>query len=757
MFSKLTSILKKAPKQEEGTAPSPPRRVGPDPRDEIVDDSVTTDILSDEPTEESIQDADVETTPAHPPARRVIPASAIRFPFPFGKPPDFPKDSIIIETTCAFSIARSYVPDPATGVLPWELADDRLVVSIARQSRPESNYWLVLRGSVGDVMCPIEPELPTQFFRENLSIMVGFPATRGAGLPILSLISFPTFLGPGEEANREVSLAAFGGLQEALCYFSALTGRERAGYSKRDNDKFAREEQRFVVTTFGDEEMAAPSEGSESSDYGFDGEGIRATPACPVDNIPDDMYQASAKIRTPFIDVPSESSDAAERAEPPSPSSSEEPRDYYGTPLPPTRPMRFKPVAEHNSALSVGGARTDRAFVIRGGGIGVFATPDVSRASRKKKGQRSSYVGEGRREPATHEMLYLSTLDVKALGKDDATHTMANATPSHMVLREGDRRMLLLDNKGSNGLSHLVYDVDIERSAVVSTYSANKLDGTVNLRFRDIANSQNSLVSSASGLQYQTATDSTFLGLTSNGLFLMDPRLGGSTQLVSESGARGRKRTGEFMYSAASRPNLTCVASSSGAGEVALGAGQVQLAVGNAKGEVRLFDKIGVRPKTMFAGLGQPIRGIDVTANGRFIIATCVTYLILYDTLLNEGPDAGRMGYAARMGQHKPSGTVLRLKPEDIARIRSDVKEFALATAHFDAPIGGRSERSIISGVGDYLITWSLARVRRGKKYSYSIKKSHDHVVAPAFQVGTHNAIVVTENDVIYEARRRRH
>jgi hypothetical protein len=70
-----------------------------------------------------------------------------------------------------------------------------------------------------------------------------------------------------------------------------------------------------------------------------------------------------------------------------------------------------------------------------------------------------------------------------------------------------------------------------------------------------------------------------------------------------------------------------------------------KLAVASEKGDIRLFDSIGKMAKTALPPLGDPIIGIDVTANGRYIVATTKTYLLLIDTLIGEGRYAGSLGF----------------------------------------------------------------------------------------------------------------
>lgn len=49
--------------------------------------------------------------------------------------------------------------------------------------------------------------------------------------------------------------------------------------------------------------------------------------------------------------------------------------------------------------------------------------------------------------------------------------------------------------------------------------------------------------------------------------------------------------------------------------------------------------------------LGDPIIGVDVTADGRFVIATCKTYLLLIDTLIGDGRYKGNVSHKQKMNR----------------------------------------------------------------------------------------------------------
>ena len=142
----------------------------------------------------------------------------------------------------------------------------------------------------------------------------------------------------------------------------------------------------------------------------------------------------------------------------------------------------------------------------------------------------------------------------------------------------------------------------------------------------------------------RTAQD-TFIGMNANSLFKIDPRISGN-KMVQEQ---------KTVYS--SKVGLSSVATT----------GQGHIAVGSEKGEIRLFDRLGLsRAKTQLAGLGEPILGMDTTENGKYVLATCASYLLLIDTEA-ENTSAFKKSI-------KPQPKRLQLKPEHVAWMGNNIK-----------------------------------------------------------------------------------
>ncbi|KAJ2060293.1 Vacuolar import and degradation protein 27 [Coemansia sp. S146] len=282
-------------------------------------------------------------------------------------------------------------------------------------------------------------------------------------------------------------------------------------------------------------------------------------------------------------------------------------------------------------------------------------------------------------------------------------------TPSSVMLHEQDSSMVLQNRDRP----HELYRMDLEYGKVVEEWKVHEDIPTVSI---------------APNTKYSQMTgDKTLVGLSHNMLYRIDPRVGGDNMVVQNE-----------LQSYTTKSHFTAAATTeSGA-----------IAVGSGKGEIRLFDRLGVRAKTTLPALGEAILGIDVTSDGRYVVATCKTYLLLIDTKLPSDP-AGKTGFQKAFPQaQKPAPRRLQLRPEHVVYMAAPI---SFTPAKFNqSPDGNHSEKTIVTSTGPFVITWNLRRaLGTGRGDAYHIKQYADVVVADNFRFGQDRSIVVTlPNDV---------
>ncbi|CDH57825.1 predicted protein [Lichtheimia corymbifera JMRC:FSU:9682] len=207
----------------------------------------------------------------------------------------------------------------------------------------------------------------------------------------------------------------------------------------------------------------------------------------------------------------------------------------------------------------------------------------------------------------------------------------------------------------------------------------------------------------------------TLIGISSNAVFRLDPRLDGSHKIVE---GECKKHIAKTQFSV--------VATSP----------QGYIAVGSRKGDIRLFDQLGYMAKTTLPPLGAPILALDISSESRYVLATCSQYLMLFD-VSNEH---GQLGFnKAFESNEKPVPRLLKLRPEHTVYMDHPVS-FTKAT--FD--VGDKGDKYIIASTESYVVLWKLSDVCKGRTYDYTMQKFDRPVVAAGFHYQKRDKIIVT-------------
>jgi hypothetical protein len=282
-------------------------------------------------------------------------------------------------------------------------------------------------------------------------------------------------------------------------------------------------------------------------------------------------------------------------------------------------------------------------------------------------------------------------------------------TPSKLLLAEQDNKMLMLNRDNPNA----VYQMDIERGKVIAEFG-----GEEDWKIRNIGQTS----------KYGEKThDQTILGVNNNSVFTLDPRMNDKNKVAQK-----------FTYQQA--PKNTCVA--------ATGAGNV--AVGSAKGEIRLFNDISKRAKSLLPGLGDPIIGLDVTEDGSWILATTQRYLLLVPTAIEGNV---KDGFSQSLSSAGVSPVKLQLKPADIIKYNIKPEDISFTEAHFNTGDNIREEW-IVTSTGPYIITWNFRKLKKNRLNDYKIKLCTNDIIADQFLYGHQDQVVVTLPDNVFVEKR---
>ncbi|PKS07161.1 hypothetical protein jhhlp_005761 [Lomentospora prolificans] len=332
-----------------------------------------------------------------------------------------------------------------------------------------------------------------------------------------------------------------------------------------------------------------------------------------------------------------------------------------------------------NSQLAVG-YKHDRSFVVRGSKIGVFKhTPNNN--------------------------LEFSTNISKV-----ETPKGKLFSPKKVMLHNEDQNMILQHSGEPNKL----YRMDLEYGKVIDEWNVHE-DIPVSTFAPDKKFSQ-------------MTSEPTFLGISHNALYRIDPRLADAKLVDSQ------------LKQYASKNGFSALATTE----------KGHIAVASNKGDIRLFDRLGINAKTHIPALGEAIIGLDVSADGRWVLATCRTYLLLVDALQKSGKNEGKLGFEKSFAaDSKPQPRRLALTPEHVAQFAYETgKGVSFTPAKFNTGTNSE-ETSIITATGPYIIEWNLRKIIKGAKAPYMIKRYTEDVKADDFKFGTDkNVIVALPNEV---------
>ncbi|KAJ8541092.1 hypothetical protein K7X08_001908 [Anisodus acutangulus] len=274
---------------------------------------------------------------------------------------------------------------------------------------------------------------------------------------------------------------------------------------------------------------------------------------------------------------------------------------------------------------------------------------------------------------------------------------VAHSTPRKALLLRAETNMLLMspvtDKKShSRGL----HQFDIETGKVITEWKFEK-DGT-DISMRDITNDSKGAQMDPSG--------STFLGLDDNRLCRWDMRdRHGMVQNLVDESTPVLNWTQGHQFSRGT--NFQCFATT----------GDGSIAVGSLDGKIRLYSSSSMRQaKTAFPGLGSPITHVDVTYDGKWILGTTDTYLILICTLFIDKNGSTKTGFAGRMGNKISAPRLLKLNPLDSHMAGGNKfrgAQFSWVTEN------GKQERHLVATVGKFSVIWNFQQVKDGSHECY--------------------------------------
>jgi len=319
-------------------------------------------------------------------------------------------------------------------------------------------------------------------------------------------------------------------------------------------------------------------------------------------------------------------------------------------------------------------------------------TPTKKTSSDRTPGAKASSLAMG--ALANSFLLREGTVDVfrnvengvkeADVGIDIRTLQGSALTPQKAFLAGKESSMLMLSP--ASGSRSTVYQFNLEAGKVVSEWQGTR-DGA-DIPMLDIMGEDKAA---------QLDSRDTFLGLDNNRLCRWDMRMAGGIAQELSSPTLGW--AGGKDYSRGT--NFQCMATT----------GEGDVAIGSSDGKVRLYTGTSLtRAKYSFPGLGSPITAIDASYDGKWVIATTDTYILLLSTVFKDKNGNNTTGFKASMGSNIAAPRFLQLKPSDAAKAGPSA---VFKKAHFTwITDTGRQERWIAASYGHLSVVYNFRRVK---------------------------------------------
>ena len=186
------------------------------------------------------------------------------------------------------------------------------------------------------------------------------------------------------------------------------------------------------------------------------------------------------------------------------------------------------------------------------------------------------------------------------------------------------------------------------------------------------------------------------VGINKNKIFAMDGRVNRKNKIVEDK-----------VYGSGSSKNFACISTP----------GFNAVATGSDDGNIRLYSDITKNAKTLIPCFGDPIRSLDITKSGDYILATCDKYIMLINTRGENNENA--FTYCLKRARRKPK--TLKLSPVDI--VKYGLQDDCYTPAKFNVS-KTNNETRITSSLGQYIIVWNLDDVKNGIIDAYKLRNS---------------------------------
>ena len=164
-----------------------------------------------------------------------------------------------------------------------------------------------------------------------------------------------------------------------------------------------------------------------------------------------------------------------------------------------------------------------------------------------------------------------------------------------------------------------------------------------------------------------------------------------------------------------------------------------EIIVGSSEGNIKFYDKLrysNVKNKTP---IEKPIKSIDVTKDGNYVLLTCDDCLIVFNTQCQ-----GTNCFKSKIDWRKKNKLIyLKISEKDKYLYSLETQSFN--NARFNVS-GNEEESLIVTSIGNYIVVWDFNSIKKGIYDKYHIKKDYQEVIDNCFKYNSNEIIVTMPN-----------
>ena len=290
---------------------------------------------------------------------------------------------------------------------------------------------------------------------------------------------------------------------------------------------------------------------------------------------------------------------------------------------------------------------------------------------------------------ADNKLINISSISpIKRIKNNNYNNNIQNIIISNAKMFNEDNEILFQDSKNKNK----IYQYDLNKENIIQEWDCNTNETII------YNNNENMIDFTYPQKLAQLKGQNEMIGLNSNNIFLLDGRVNRKNKIVDIK---------HFTIN----PNFKCIITNGYGG----------MATGSENGDIRLFNGIG-NAKTLITGFNNPIRHLDSSVDGKYILATCDKYIMVIKTDNEQNLN----GFNTCFGRIKIKPLILKLSQNDLLKYKIDKENFT--PAKFNNNINSK-EMMIISSLGQYVILWNFKQIQNGQTDSYRIINTNQFVI----------------------------